>query len=830
MNTSNLTTSDRRAPATFSLVAFLAVLLGIQFHASSVLAGAGSLDPTFIVGTGTNNRIFAMVAQSDGKLVIGGAFTMYNGSTRNRIARVERTGALDATFTIGSGLNGQVNVLALAPDGKILLGGQFTTVSGASSNRIARLNTNGSRDLSFVVGTGFNTAVTMLAVQADGKVLVGGAFTSYNGSACSRTVRLNADGSLDATFDTGTGPNGEVFCGTLRSDGSLLIAGSFSSVNGTSRAGIACLLANGAVDTSFDPGLGFNNAVYGVALQPDGRILAGGVFTSFNGSVPCARIARLNSDGSYDTGFNPGIGFNSWVYAIAVQADGMIVCGGNFTSVNATSRRRIARLNADGSVDNTFIVGNACNNWVYALHCNPEGKVTVAGGFTAYDGTPLNRLMRLDAGCDKELRLTLSTDGNGAQTGWELLPVGYTYVVNSGSGLPNNTDVLAITCVPSGCFRLRITDSAGDGMSTGGFVLRDVNDARIIDNTNDGVFGSESAISGAQGFCLPLGIDRTMTPHCDKLDWEQGDFIIASVNGAVNSQWAVGDQTDDGYEFWFFDPDGTYSQRKFRNHATSSGYGTGAARAQYLRLNWATNPLPVQVLLNVRIRGRVNGMNAEWGPACRFKVDPMAAACPATYLVNNPSSPNFSCGVTRARTGHVSAQPVTGANRYEFEFTNTVDSYLRLVRSNNYIRTLGFNTNPLVAGRTYDVRVRASKTGGTTWCPWGPVCTVTISSSMSGGDQRMELEEPAHDLTIWPVPNSGETMDMRLGDLPADEVNLHVMVYDATGRQVHQFSQLVAGPEWQGSISFDQHLVTGTYLMQVVAGEQRWTRRFVVAD
>ncbi|HMC97805.1 MAG TPA: T9SS type A sorting domain-containing protein, partial [Flavobacteriales bacterium] len=223
---------------------------------------------------------------------------------------------------------------------------------------------------------------------------------------------------------------------------------------------------------------------------------------------------------------------------------------------------------------------------------------------------------------------------------------------------------------------------------------------------------------------------------------------------------------------------------------------------------------------------------SEWGPACRFKVDPIAAACPATYLVNDPLNPNFSCGVIRPRTGHVSAQPVTGANRYEFEFSNTADGYLRVVPSANYVRTLGFTLNPLVVGHTYDVRVRASKTNGATWCPWGPVCTVTISgaAAMPPGGERMELEEVLDDFTIWPVPNQGETIDMRLADLPMEEVNMNVLVFDASGRVVHQSTQPVAGPDWRGTISFSQHLVTGTYVMQVVAGEQHWTRRFIVAD
>ncbi|MBK9765150.1 MAG: hypothetical protein IPO87_17850 [Flavobacteriales bacterium] len=197
-------------------------------------------------------------------------------------------------------------------------------------------------------------------------------------------------------------------------------------------------------------------------------------------------------------------------------------------------------------------------------------------------------------------------------------------------------------------------------MSTGGYVLRDQAGNRIIDDSNDGVFASESSLANAERFCLPLSPDRVFVSNCDKMNFVPNDFMIASPVAAVSAQWGVGDQTDDGYEFWFFDPDGSYSQRKFRNHATTGGYGGGALRACYQRLSWfpfVTDPHE-QGAERAYPWSRERGNNA-WGPACRFKVLPAPEICPVTKLLDIPGHQFFSCGVTRARTGFVVAQPVS---------------------------------------------------------------------------------------------------------------------------------------------------------------------------
>jgi len=200
--------------------------------------------------------------------------------------------------------------VAVQADGKVLVGGVFTSYNGtAGQNNLIRLNADGTRDASFTTGTGFNTRVTTVAVQADGQVLAGGWFSSYNGVSQNRLIRLNADGTPDAAFNANT---------------------RFPSL-----------------------------PVYSVAVQADGKLLVGGNFASYGGDATKNLLVRLNADGTRDGTFANGPGFNinlvggvvgNFVACVAVRADGKVLAGGNFTSYDgATSQNFFVRLNADGT-------------------------------------------------------------------------------------------------------------------------------------------------------------------------------------------------------------------------------------------------------------------------------------------------------------------------------------------------------------------------------------------------------------------------------------------------------------------------------------------------
>ena len=493
----------------------------------------GTLDTTFNnggVGIGSNSEVRALAVQADGKVLVGGFFSVYNGNAAapDRVLRLNADGSLDTTFNNGgtgteTGSTVQVETLVVQADGKILVGGQFTTYNGdaAAPNNLLRLNANGTLDATYNNGgAGASSGVYEVTVQADGKVLVGGTFTDYNGNAApDRVLRLNADGTLDTTFNTGgAGASGGfniVQVLAIQADGKVLIGGSFTTYNGNAAApdnllrlnadgslnngvptGLAYTWSNGATGpsitvsqpgdyqatatttsngtgysnvvrvnapapvavqvtpagplvlpaggsalltaTATTPGFkvqgsGFNGNVYTVVVQPDGKVLVGGFFTAYNGNAAAPDyVLRLNADGSLDNTFNPGgAGADDFVYMLALQADGKVLVAGQFTGYNGNDAAPddVLRLNTDGSLDMSFNTGGAGASYVvYALAVQPNGKVLVGGLFTSYNGSAAapDRLLRLNA------------DGS-IDTGFNAAGVGLT-----GTATNNYADALAV--------------------------------------------------------------------------------------------------------------------------------------------------------------------------------------------------------------------------------------------------------------------------------------------------------------------------------------------------------------------------------------------------
>jgi uncharacterized delta-60 repeat protein len=376
----------------------------------------GSSDGSFNPGSGANGgEVRVCVLQPDGKIIIGGAFTGFNGIPRYGIARLNNDGSLDMGFDPGIGTvittldmpPGPVYALALQPDGKVIIGGAFITFNGIPRNRVARLNSDGSLDTSFDPGAGANGTVSGMALQPDGKVLICGGFTSYSGTSRNRIARLNADGSLDATFSPGTGANGNIHALALQPDGKVVIGGAFSSYNGSNRSRLARVNANGSIDTFINNGAGSGAGVdiRAIAIQPDGKIIIGGDFVDF-GATTRDRLVRLNSNGTLDGGFIPTIssaGASGRVNSITLQPDGKVIIGGAFTQFSGEQRIGIARLNTNGWVDTTFdpgtgLGGNHLNP--FSVHCSAlqaDGRIIIGGDFTTFNAIGRNRVTRLKA-------------------------------------------------------------------------------------------------------------------------------------------------------------------------------------------------------------------------------------------------------------------------------------------------------------------------------------------------------------------------------------------------------------------------------------------------
>src|ERR1035437_3065748 len=309
---------------------------------------------------GTDGTVWTLAVQPDNKAIVAGEFTTYNGSSRSCIARATPNGPIDTTFDPGTGANdGMISSLVLLPDGsgKMMIGGTFLPYNGADRRFIARLNSNGLRDGSFAPTQDPDGPVWALAVQTNNQVIIAGDFTMIGEVPRAHIARYNSDGSLDPSFDPGTNaPDGTIWCLALLPDGEVVIGGPFTQLGGQNLARLARLNANGSADTTFNANLGFgvDGIVYAVAVQGGTNIVIGGEFKNV-GIAQRTRIARLNSNGTVDDTFNSGTGADDTVYNINAQPDGSMYVGGIFTSFNGTHRLGITRLYADGTVDTSFL-------------------------------------------------------------------------------------------------------------------------------------------------------------------------------------------------------------------------------------------------------------------------------------------------------------------------------------------------------------------------------------------------------------------------------------------------------------------------------------------
>ncbi len=375
---------------------FTTIAGGSRTHLARLLVD-GTADSGFANNV-LDGVVYSLAIQADERIVIAGSFTQVGAFARNDIARLNADGSVDSTFNPHA--NFDVRALAVQADGKILLGGQFTTLANGATarNSIARLNADGSVDSTFDPNA--NSTVLALAVQADGKILMGGQFTTLANGATARNhiARLNADGSVDTTFDPNA--NSTVHALAVQADGKILLGGQFTTLaNGaTARNRIARLNADGSVDSAFNPNA--NSPVLALAVQADGKILMGGNFTFLAGGATARNsIARLNADGSVDSTFDPNA--NGTVVALAVQLDGKILMGGVFTSLanGATTRIDIARLSTPDAALQALTLNGTTLTWRRSgagpeLALPPTLEFSVGG--TSY--APVGTLSRVPGG------------------------------------------------------------------------------------------------------------------------------------------------------------------------------------------------------------------------------------------------------------------------------------------------------------------------------------------------------------------------------------------------------------------------------------------------
>jgi uncharacterized delta-60 repeat protein len=373
--------------------------------------------------------IETIALQPEGKILIGGKFGAVNGLGCSNLARLNPDGSLDPDFNPAA--DGVVKSIAVQADGRILVGGLFGQLGTNTAVHLGRLKADGSTDIGFAAAvtdapeSAATASVDCLALQNDGKILVGGGFTELNGHPCSHVARLNPDGSLDSEFRAQT--DGEVECIAVQPDGKVLVGGSYRSLDGQPCLGLGRLNPDGTLDSSFTPMISY--AQYDVTclvLQPDGRLLVAGVYPLGPGIVR-KFVCRLKSDGSLDPDFfqsgttEPYLPRPFVVFSLSLQADGKIVVGGSFNVLAGEGRAKFGRLNSDGTLDTTFVPSVVNTNQpvlttVGALASQADGKLIACGLFTECNGQACSGIVRLLA--DNAVEESLVVNPAGTRVGW----------------------------------------------------------------------------------------------------------------------------------------------------------------------------------------------------------------------------------------------------------------------------------------------------------------------------------------------------------------------------------------------------------------------------
>ncbi|MBX2978018.1 MAG: proprotein convertase P-domain-containing protein [Flavobacteriales bacterium] len=448
--------------------------------------------------------------------------------------------------------------------------------------------------------------------------------------------------------------------------------------------------------------------------------------------------------------------------------------------------------------------------------------------------------------CTDNVTLEFTTDDAPSDLSWQLVDVLTNTTIYQGQGfmMPPTAVFQWQYCLPADrCYKLLVSDNGNGTTGNPGYELRHTaTQRRIIDARGGFTFNGTSQIANGYSFCLGMGTDEPMYTSTDKAWWRTGEYLVAQENPAVSAAWSAhGPTADSGYEFWFFDPHGSYNFRRFRAHNQSDGFANvGATRACHMKVNnWAAaNHIPEHTRLNVRIRGRVSGTNMPWGPASVFVRNEALAQNPPTKLMDIPGNQFISCGQFRQFVSNqrIHARPVSGANLYQWRFRIEAENVEIVRTSTTYFLNLGWSASvaaPLQNSKTYEVDVRASRDGGATWGgydsdPWGDVCLLTIGTPPAmGGNQNMSLSADGV-LAMWPNPNTGDLLWISLSEVAQDVESIAVDIHDLVGQRIMTRMLPVQSHNVNTPLELPGNLATGVYTVTIVAGTTRHTQRLVI--
>lgn len=376
-------------------------------------------DPNFNAAFQSNTHfvdgkeIITTVSQPDGKLLIVYKTYEHNllAEDISKIVRINADYTLDTTYN-GNDFDGPITSIALQSDGKILAAGSFTKYNNTAAKNIIRLNTNGTRDNTFAVGSGFgyynydsDKSIRKVAVVNGDKILVAGNFWTYNGISKKYMIKLNGDGSIDNAFNFDAGYDLGVKGFDLQQNGKIVVA--YSSR-------VMRFNIDGSIDSDFNILDGGGNGVSGgdikcIAVRNDDKIYLGGKFVI---SLNRQYVARLNADGTVDPGFFPKKFYTTTpedsnyngVFSLLPQADGKVIIGGSFRKFGDDWVGGIIRLKNDGTLDSSFSgrissmrYGNPFSEVVQHLSFYNDGSIIAGGRILLYNEVAANNIVRFSA-------------------------------------------------------------------------------------------------------------------------------------------------------------------------------------------------------------------------------------------------------------------------------------------------------------------------------------------------------------------------------------------------------------------------------------------------
>lgn len=428
---------------------------------------SGRRDPEFNVPSGISYFTFNLIELPDEKVLIPKKWNVNGFTFRDYLCVMDSTGNIDTTYRSDQ----TIRTAAAQKDRKFLVAGDFETFNGKGYKNLVRFNMDGTIDESFNPGNGATKnggaergSVYNVFVQDDGKILVQGYFNEFDGWQTEKIARLNANGSVDKTFKVSSNYSFSPTNGGMKilSDGSVLVAGNEYD----DYPGLICLNPNGTYNESFSDNIGLNHEyeVNEFIVQPDDKIV---INTSY-------AIRRIFPDGNIDESFKQWkIGRD--VYAMASTYDGKIVLGGDLETIDGDSVPSIIRLNTDGEIDSTFIMQSDLPRYIYEIFVHNDGDMIVFGWFSQFNGVPRNNLLKLTdltndpLVCDLDLGLSV---GNLSCSDTSLTITANAYGVKgpvdfswSGDSI-NITDTISINS--KGVYKAYVIDSIGcmDSAST----------------------------------------------------------------------------------------------------------------------------------------------------------------------------------------------------------------------------------------------------------------------------------------------------------------------------------------------------------------------------